>query len=184
MKQWWTTGCATALLLFSGIAAAGSESGLYLGGSLGWASLDFSFDSDGVNVDFDDDDTGFKIFAGYNLGLVPFVDLAIEGSYVDFGEASHATIGNADVGVTGWDAFGLAGFKLGPIGLFGKVGMIAWDSSSNAVQTALDDSGSDPAYGIGARFQIGSIAVRAEYELFDIDTVDISYFSVGGSWTF
>lgn len=159
---------------------AGAESGFYLGGSLGSANLDFST----VDVNFDDDDTAYKIFAGYNFGIIPLIDIAIEGSYVDFGEASSVQIGDTNVGVTGWDAFGLAGFKLGPIGLFGKVGFIAWDSESDVLQDQLNDSGSDPAYGIGARFQIGSLSVRAEYEWFDIDIADIEYVSVGASWTF
>jgi hypothetical protein len=174
------TGCTAALLLTSGVAAAGAESGLYLGGSLGTTSVDV----DTGTVEFDDDDSGYKIFAGYNFGLIPLLDLAIEGSYVDFGEVSSAEIGNADVGITGWDAFGVAGFKLGPIGVFGKVGMIAWESESDAVQDELDDSGSDPAYGIGASFQLGSLAFRAEYELFDTGDADVDYFSVGAAWTF
>lgn len=171
---------AAVLLTTSGIATAGSESGLYLGASLGSSSIDFNVD----NVDLNDDDTAYKIFLGYNLGLIPFIDLAIEGSYVDFGSASSIDVGNTDVGVTGLSAFGLAGFKLGPIGLFGKAGFINWDSESDVLQAQLDDSGSDPAYGIGARFQLGSLAIRAEYEIFDIDTVDIDYYSVGVAWTF
>lgn len=152
---------------------AGSESGLYLGGSLGTVSQDVST----ADVSFDDDDTGYKIFAGYNLGLIPLIDLAIEGSYVDFGKVTSSGF---DFETTAWSAFGLAGFKLGPIGLFGKLGMFMWDSESSGG----DDSGSDPAYGVGARLQLGSIALRAEYELFDTDTVDIDFFSVGAAWTF
>jgi hypothetical protein len=48
----------------------------------------------------------------------------------------------------------------------------------------LDDSGSDPAYGAGVRFQLGSLALRAEYEVFDIDVAEIEYVSVGAAWTF
>ena len=68
--------------------------------------------------------------------------------------------------------------------MFGKVGQIWWDSDSDAIQDVLDDSGGDMAYGIGVRFQIGSIALRAEYELFYLDIVDVGYVSVGASWTF
>ena len=180
MKPFAALVCGLSLLAIPGLAMAGAKSGPYLGASLGQASLDFS---KGI-VDFDDDDTAYKIFAGYNFGVIPLVDLAVEGSYVDFGEASDISILGEDVGVTGWDAFGLAGVKLGPIGLFAKVGMIYWDSKSDVIQDILDDSGTDPAYGIGARFQIGPISVRAEYELFKIDIVDIGYYSVGAAWTF
>jgi len=174
------TGCVAVLLLTPGIALAGAESGFYMGGSLGSANLDIST----TDVNIDDDDTAYKIFAGYNFGLIPLIDLAVEGSYVDLGEASSVQIGDSNVGVTGWDVFGLAGFKLGPIGLFGKAGFIDWDSESDIFQDQLDDSGTDPAYGIGARFQIGSASVRAEYEWFELDIGDIEYLSVGASWTF
>ena len=180
MKPFAVLVCGLILLAIPSLATAGAKSGPYLGASLGQASLDFS---KGI-VDFDDDDTAYKIFAGYNFGVIPLIDLAVEGSYVDFGEASDIDILGEDVGVTGWDAFALAGVKLGPIGLFAKVGAIYWDSKSDVIQDILDDSGTDPAYGIGARFQIGPISVRAEYELFKIDIVDIGYYSVGAAWTF
>jgi len=180
MKKFTVLVCSLFLLSISGLATAGQESGLYIGGSLGQAWLDISEE----NVDFDDDDWGYKIFAGYNFGLIPFLDLAVEGSYVDFGEASSAEILNQDVGITGWDIFGIACLNLGPIGVFGKVGQIWWDSDSDAIQDFLDESGNDMAYGIGAKFQIGSFVVRAEYEYFDLDISDVGFLSLGVSWTF
>lgn len=166
-------------LSVSGIASAGQETGMYLGGSLGYTSLDITQ----ATVAFDDNDKGFKIFGGYNFGLVPFIDLAVEGSYVDFGEAATASI-PLDVGVTAWDIFGVACLNMGPIGVFGKVGQAWWDSEATTLSTILDHSSNDMAYGIGVRFQIGSAAVRAEYEYFDMEIADINFFSVGVSWTF
>jgi len=168
-------------LSISGLATAGQETGPYLGGSLGYTMIDF----EGIPLNIDDNDLGYKVFAGYNFGLVPFLDLAIEGSYVDFGEASASyNVSNFDVGVTAWDAFGLACFNVGPIGIFGKVGQVWWDSKSDISADFLNKSNNDMAYGIGVRFQIGSAAIRAEYEYFDIDIVDVNFFSVGVSWTF
>lgn len=168
------------LLSIAGAAAAGQPSGLYAGGSLGRTSLDFNLN----DVRFKDDDSGYKLFAGYNFGLIPLLDLAVEGSYVDFGKVSSARIFNTDVGVTAWDAFGVACLNLGPVGVFGKVGSVWWDSKTSILSDLLGESGSDMAYGIGARFQLGSLGIRAEYEVFDIDIVDVGYFSVGASWTF
>jgi len=185
MKRFQYLGWIVLLLTLANTAWAGSESGFYLGGSLGSADLDASFRDGDADVNFDDDDTGYKIFAGYNFGLFPFIDLAVEGSYVDFGEASADILGgSANASVTGWDAFGLAGVKLGPVGLFAKVGAMAWDSEIEVINNRIDDSGSDPAYGIGARVQLGSLAVRAEYEVIDVDVVDIGFLSVGAAWTF
>lgn len=173
-------------LSISGLANAGQETGPYLGGSLGYTMIDF----EGIPLSMDDSDFGYKVFGGYNFGLVPFLDLAIEGSYIDFGEASIPVniagynVSNLDLGVSAWDAFGLACFNLGPIGVFGKVGQVWWDTESNVIAHILDKSSNDMAYGIGVRFQIASASIRAEYEYFDIDIVDVSFFSVGVSWTF
>lgn len=163
-----------SMLLFAGSALAGAESGFYLGASIGSASLDASDNG----FDIDDDDNGYKIYGGFNFGVVPLIDLAVEGGYVDFGSFGSGPGDNVDVDA--WTGFGLAGFKLGPIGLFGKMGMISWDTDYGIGS----DSGTDPAYGLGARFQLGSFALRAEYELFDLDDVEIDYLSVGAAYTF
>ena len=167
-----------ALLSITGVANAGNKTGPYIGGSLGYATTDVSTSS----YDFYDDDLGYKIFGGFNFGVIPLLDLSVEGSYVDFGQASSSGIIKQEVDVTGWDLFGLAALNLGPIGVFGKVGQIWWSRDSNI--NVLDDSGNDMAYGVGARFQIKSFGIRAEYEYFDLDSSDIGMFSAGVSWTF
>ncbi|MEE2729794.1 MAG: outer membrane beta-barrel protein [Pseudomonadota bacterium] len=171
---------------FANLAVAGSDSGFYLGASLGTAEVDFSDGEGDDEIEFDDSDTGYKLFGGYNLGLLPFLDLAVEAGYMDLGSVK-GDIGNFtdnELEAYGWTAYGLGGFNLGPVGLFAKVGYFAWDSD---IDTALGDdseSGTDPAFGLGAKFQLGSIAIRAEYEMFDLDEVDIDYISVGASYTF
>jgi hypothetical protein len=167
-----------ALLSLAGVANAGKETGPYIGGSLGWSAIDVSSDS----ADFNDDDLGYKIFGGYNFGVIPLLDLAVEGSYVNLGEASSAQLADGDVEVTGWDLFGLAALNLGPVGVFGKVGQIWWSSDSDIAQ--IDDSGNDMAYGVGLRFQIGSIGIRGEYEYFDMEDTNVGMLTAGVSWTF
>ena len=85
--------------------------------------------------------------------------------------------------MTGWDLFGLVGVNMGPVSLFGKVGAIQWDGKTNSPSSGKS-SGTDPAYGVGLQFQISSIAIRAEYELFSLDKVDIGFASAGVSFTF
>ncbi|MCG3113777.1 MAG: porin family protein [Candidatus Manganitrophus sp. SB1] len=181
MKKLTVPGFALLFLLLSSTAWAGGETGLYLGGSLGSAGLDVS---DG-DVEYDDDDLAYKIFLGYNFGIVPLVNLAVEGSYVDFGTGEERLLGgNAETSVTGWDAFGLVGLNLGPVSLFGKAGAIYWDRESSVLAQSADDSGTDPAYGLGLQFQLLSFAIRAEYELFTLEGVDIGFASAGVSYTF
>lgn len=180
MKNLLAAGCAFLVLALSGTASAGQESGLYLGASIGNSSLDISRQS----INFDDNEFGFKVFGGLNFGIIPLIDLGVEGSYVDFGKASSAEIPNYNVGVTAWDLFGVGCVNLGPIGVFGKVGQAWWNSDSKILQDVLDKSGNDTVYGIGLRFQLGSLAFRTEYERFDIDVADVNYVSAGVSWTF
>ncbi|WP_166263543.1 outer membrane beta-barrel protein [Marinobacter caseinilyticus] len=179
---------AVSLLAVSGTTHAGSDSGFYLGASIGDAQLDFDDELPdpndvNVNIDFDDEDTAYKIFAGYNFGLIPLLDLAVEGAYVDFGKF-NGTVGannNSNFEVDGWTGAGLAGVKLGPIGVFAKAGFIRWDGD---LENFGGDDGTDPLYGIGARFTLLSFQVRAEYERYDLDNFDIDYYSVGAAFTF
>jgi len=168
------------VLLAAGTASAGQDSGPYVGGSIGSSFLNIA----GQSVDFNDTDLGYKVFGGWNFGVIPLIDLGVEGSYVDFGTASSAQILNEDVGVTAWDLFGVGAVNLGPFGLFGKVGQAWWQSDSAVLQSILDESGNDMVYGIGVRIQLGSLAVRAEYERFDTGVIDVDYVSAGASWTF
>ena len=175
-------------VLFSSASIAGSDSGFYIGGSVGQATVEFQDQtSTGETFDFSESDSAYKIFGGYNFGIIPLIDLAVEGSYVDLGEASTtlSTGATAGVEISGWDAFGLAALTFGPFSVFGKAGVIAWDSDFNIGGVTGSDSGSDPAYGLGAKLQFGSLAARAEIEYFDVgDLDDLFMGSVGLSWTF
>ncbi len=172
--------CGLVILCISGVAFAGQKTGFYLGGSAGYSLIDVSKDS----LDFDDDDLGWKLFAGYNVGIIPLINLGVEGSYVDFGNAASAEVQNQDIDIAVWDLFGVVGLNLGPIGLFGKVGQAWWSSDSDASPSTLDDSSNDMVYGGGLHFQLGPVGIRAEYEFFDLDVANVHYISAGASWTF
>ena len=102
-------------------AMAGPKKGVdhfYLGGSVGTAQINESDDI--ADFEFDTDGLGYKIFAGYNLGLGSGFDFAVEGSYVDFGRYTSSGAAYQDVECTAWDLFGVGKLDLGPIELFGK----------------------------------------------------------------
>ena len=175
-------------MLASSAGIAGSESGFYLGGSVGRATVEFEGQTPTTeSFNFSESDSAYKIFGGCNFGVIPLIDLAIEGSYVDLGKAS-TTLGTGttiSTELSGWDAFGLAALTFGPFSVFGKAGMIAWDSDFVIGGSSGSDSGSDTAYGLGARLQFGSLAARAEIEYFDIgDLNDVYMGSIGLSYTF
>ena len=144
-------------------AWAGGESGLYLGAGFGTATVDGSVPD--VDTEFKGSDSAYKLIVGYNFGIVPLLDLGVEASYVDFGKIEDNSVSYEQ---TALDAFGLAGLTFGPFALFAKAGLVSWDAKLEGVS----DSGTDPAYGIGARLQIASISARLEYERFELGEVD------------
>lgn len=178
---------AALLTVFCSAPVFAGDSGFYLGGSLGSADVTFDDNRSGFgDIDFDDDDSAYKVFAGFNLNLIKLVNLAVEASYVDFGEQEGriATITGNKLEVDAWTVAALAGVDLGPIGVFAKAGFASWDGDVTTAGNDFSEDGTDPLYGIGAKFQIGSLAIRGEYELFDLEDIDIDYVSVGLSYTF
>lgn len=190
---------ALALAVAIGLAsipAMAADPGFYVGAGVG----QFNVEIDSVDlgdqsgsIDFDDDDTGFKIFGGYQF--LPW--LGAELGYVDGGTASESytdpDLGGAklDVDVS---AVTLAAVGTLPIGdmfeLYGKLGMAFWQGDLDASITgavcdellaigescsdSADDDGEDFYYGVGAGINIGEqFNVRIEYEVFEIDPQDV-----------
>ena len=151
--------------------------GPYVGAGLGYSETGFDIegyyrDRGYTNTNTDDSDTGYKLFVGYQFNP----NFAIEAGYADFGEFSaneNSGNGQAELSVDGFTA-ALVG-KL-PIqngfGVFGKLGMVAWDAdldeSDNTGSARYSEDGTDPFYGIGAEYEIERIRLRAEYERYDI----------------
>jgi hypothetical protein len=167
--------------------AARADGGWYVGGSTGLAAVEFDVadGEDGV-VGFDDDETAWKLYGGYIVDL-PLVDLGVEGGYVDFGSPSDGFSGvSASADASGINLWGVAGVDIGPVGVFGKLGAIAWDldgRTTGLVDQRFSKSGTDIGYGVGAKFMLFSLEVRAEYERYDIED-GIDMVSVGVNWVF
>ena len=159
-------GCAIFLLVPLANAA---ETGFYVGGGIGSAGIEF--DDPVLPEDFDESDFGWKVFGGFNFDLA--FDLGVEVGYVDLGEPA-ANIGAVSVELdpTGFDVFGVAGFDLGPVNVFGKLGYIFWDADIDVGTIDFSDDGNDLAYGVGVRIGLDSLEIRGEYESFDISDID------------
>ncbi|WP_455221317.1 outer membrane beta-barrel protein [Kaarinaea lacus] len=154
-------------------AAAHADNGFYLGGSVGNASLSTTPSS---GIDVNSDDTGYKVFGGFKFTIV-----SVEASYVDFGKVENL---NQSVSLTGYDLFGLLNLGIGPIDLFGKLGVFSWDADLTS-GTSINKDGTDPVYGVGAGITLGSFSVRAEYEYFDVSDLDsVSMISLGAAYIF
>jgi OOP family OmpA-OmpF porin len=175
-------GCASA--------AQAAEPGLYVGAGLGNAGIEVDGNDPDIgdvsDFDFDDSDTGYKLFAGFR-----FVDwFGVEAGWHDFGEPedSQDVLGvpvETEFETDGFDAT-LVGYL--PVGdrfdFFAKVGMFHWDvnarTESGGLAERFEDDGDDLTYGIGAQgFLLGRLGLRAEYQVFDIDGVDDAWFLSG-----
>ena len=162
--------------------AANADSGFYVGGSVGGATLEADFGDTGIPgfpTDIDEDDNAFKVFAGYKFDL-PGLDLGVEAGYVDFGAPEIDVLAEqVDLEPTGINLWGIAGIEAGPVDLFAKLGYISWDIEASVQGQSISDDGSDLGYGLGLSFGLGSVSVRGEYEVYDIDDADVSMLSLG-----
>ncbi|UTA47668.1 porin family protein [Simiduia sp. 21SJ11W-1] len=181
MKTLFTAATTLVLCGLTQSALAASDAGLYLGGSIGNAQMDFdSFD----NL-VDDNDTGYKIFGGYNFGFLPGISLGIETGFTDFGSVEGELQGlPARFDNTAWQAHLVGGLDLGPLGIFAKAGVNHWQTKFQYGSFSDKNTGSDPAYGIGATLEVDALQLRAEYEQLDFEDAKMDFYSVGASFRF
>ncbi len=152
------------------MTSANAANGFYIGGSLGNAEVS---GTPSTSTEVKASDTGYKIFGGFK-----FTIFAVEAGYVNFGKAEDSGF---TAETTAFDLFGLVNLGIGPLDLFGKVGVFSWDSDLTQ-GGSINEDGTDPAYGIGGGVSLGPVSVRAEYEYFDVKSDnldDIQMISVG-----
>lgn len=141
--------------------ARAADSGLYIG--IGGGQAEFKDDAASATSHT------YKAFLGYRLKALPLLDFAAEGTYHYFGKGSHNAL--PQTSTYSMDAGSLAGLvilPIGPVDLFGKAGAIYSTLHRDVGGTSSSRTGSDPFYGAGVGFHVGSIGVRAEYEYFDV----------------
>jgi OOP family OmpA-OmpF porin len=176
-----------ALALTAAMAAqADVRPGFYVGAGVGSTTID----DDGFDdIDFDDSDTGFKLFGGYTFNR----NFAIEVSYFDLGEASGSLFDpffgdiEFDVGVSGLNAQAVGLLPLTEtFSLFGKIGFASYDIDAEVTVAGVGDgegseSESDMTYGVGGAISFAErFEVRVEYEAINVDGGDANMISVGG----
>ena len=183
-----------ALGLISMPALAADDQGFYAGAGIGELSVDFEGDLDESPLSFDDGDTAFRVFGGWQFNE----NFGLEGGYIDGGTASEQIFFegfdvDVDIGVTGFDLM-LRGIL--PLGesffAFAQVGGIFWDAdfktrdvSSSAEGERDSDSGEDLAYGAGFGFNFGENAgVRLDYTFYDITEADVEALMASIFWKF
>lgn len=163
---------AAATALAATAFPALADSGVYLGGGLGVAGMEDSTGNSG-GVDFDETDTAWKAFVGYNLDVLPIIKFAAEIGYRDLGKPNGSFAGvPVEYSAKGLDYAVLGGVGLGPVDLFARLGGMQYDLDKNIGGVNQEFDGTAPVYGVGAWFTILKVGVRVEYEKIDIDELD------------
>jgi hypothetical protein len=174
-----------SLLILATLAAPGAalaaDNGFYLGLASSDVSSDYALSS--ISPAGADDDRGLKAIAGFRL----LDSFALEANYVDMGETTvpitfPASTLSIDTQAFSVSAVGLIAMPL--VDLYGRVGMARWDSEASLLGASNKESGTDPTYGAGAQFRVGSFALRLEYERFDFDDDSSDLVSIGFTYTF
>ncbi len=165
-----------AILLAAAILAVpDAHAEIVLGASVG--------QSDVETGGFNDDDTGAQFYAGFRFLKL----LGLELEYTDFGTFEQGSGASSEsLEVTRLDLFVLGVIPLGRFELYGKVGYGYWDSDFRSGGMTQSDDDADKAYGAGVAIKFAKlIAIRAEYEVFEIDgNDDLTMASIGIDFRF
>jgi opacity protein-like surface antigen len=160
----------------TGFVAGPAQAETYVGAAIGQGRITASDPALGSSR-FNEHDVAFKIAAGSKKGPI-----GLELEYIDFGR-SRGDLGSDRV--TG-KLNGLAAFAVLPLpdlvpvfDLYGKVGMGRLDTKVFGESLDFSSRSTEFAWGLGAQFKAGSIAVRAEYESFKRDGRNPALLSLG-----
>jgi hypothetical protein len=160
-------------LLCSGSAIA-ADNGFYIGAAL--AQTDSGVRSGSFN--FKDRDSGYKFIAGFR----PIDLFAVEVNYVDLGRPAA---GAQRTSTTAVDGFVVAFLPVPVVDVFGKVGLVSWQTAANAPSLSFRRRGSDLALGAGVQINFGGFGARLEYESLNASEIaKPSFISLGVTYTF
>ena len=174
---------AATLLLFA-LPISAQADGVFIGGSIGTASLDDDFD--GLAVD--DSSTAYRLVVGWRFNDY----FALEGGYHNFGdfEQTFDIAGVPNTVVLSADGFTLGATGAIPFGerfsLMGRAGMFFWNGNAeinNVSQATPEDS--NLYLGAGLRFQITEkVQVTGDWTRYDLEGTNSGVFSIGLEYQF
>lgn len=175
------TAVIAALAVAAGAPAAlaqDAEPGFYIGGGLGQfnAQIDDVDEVDDTVDSWDEDDTAYKLFAGYRMNSF----LAFELDYIDLGDPSGEVVPgfNVDASVDGFAPYVVGTIPLGEwFEVYGRLGYFFYDATFRAEDelggdATFDEESEDLVWGAGVGGNFGRLNVRFEYERFDFEGVD------------
>jgi hypothetical protein len=101
---------------------------------------------------------------------------------VDLGNTNS---GGTEAKTKALDAFVLGFLPLPVIDIYGKLGVVSWQTDASAPNLSVSHNGSDLAYGAGVQMHFGALAARLEFEGFDVQQASTpTLLSIGVTYTF
>lgn len=157
---------AIALSTSPAFGQMSSDTGWYLGGSLGQSSVDI--EGCGGGVDCEEKDTAWRILGGYQFNS----NLAVELGFHQFGDASASGPGGSlDFEANAFELVGVGKIPLsGQFSLYGKAGFYRGETtvSGTTVITGpieIEETNTDFTYGLGAQYNLSrQLGIRAEWQ--------------------
>ena len=161
----------SAVFLPVPLAAYADQPGVYLGASWG-----------GYRINESDLDDHANLVKGYVGGQ--FTDwFGIEGQWTDFNRLDN---GNSRFDADGKGLAAVLSLPLAPTSsFFLKGGQFWWDSNSALGGVVGDKDGNDPFWGAG--FKLGfnkNLAMRLEYERYDVSKINLDTATIGLQFNF
>ncbi len=161
-----------------------ADSGFFLGGAVGSASLNEDFD--GLNVD--SSTTSIRLVAGWRFNDY----FAFEGGYHSFGDFEDTVdIGGTPTDVSvkadGWTLGGVGSLPVGEkFSLFGRVGAFFWDGDAevnNITVATPEDSNLFLGAGAGYAFT-EKFSLTGDWTRYELEDAASSVFSIGFQYRF
>jgi opacity protein-like surface antigen len=162
-----------ALALALAPFAQAADNGIYLGA--GYVQSDYGLDDVDDFEGFDDEDSGYKLLAGWR----PIDNFGVEVNYIDHGEATLGA--DARLGAETLSGFAVGYIDFPLLDLFAKAGATSWQVDARSNGLNFDDDDLDFAWGVGIQARFWSLGARLEYEQFPIvddeklDTISLSF---------
>ena len=170
----------------------------YLGGSYGWSDLDSGVTAVTGTAQLDEEDSGFKVFAGLDLNKT----FSVEAHYADLGEilltgntgdtyTVHDTLftftaNGTEIKADG-TSYGVSALVRlpidGKIKPFAKLGFHYWDIdgsiSAPVAGATVSEDGKDVLYGVGVEVEANDrLSARVEFERYEFGE-GFNYLSFG-----
>lgn len=175
---------SVASLLAAAPVTASADSGFFVGGSVGAATLDDRIDTFAL----DTDSTSFRLNAGWQFSDF----LAVEAGYHDFGKFDEeldlgGILSDVDIRADGYTLGLTTSIPLGSnMSLFGRAGAFIWEADARVDGLRIEGFDDENLYyGAGADFRVSErLSLLGDWTRYELDDTESDVISIGFRYRF